>query len=206
MSQTIRRDGDGEGFDRGENQLLERLRSGDGRAFETLVRENGGRMLAVARRFLANEEDAADAVQEAFVAAFQHLDSFHGTSRLSTWLHRIVVNACLMKARSKARRPERSLEDLLPSFDGTGHHAEPPCPWATSPLSDVTKEETRRQVRESIDQLPDDYRAVLILRDIEELDTEQTAEILGISQPAVKTRLHRARLALKTLLDPVFAT
>ncbi len=100
------------GADRsGEDGLLERLRSGDDAAFEQLVREHGGRMLAVARRFLRQEEDARDAVQDAFLSAYRALEDFEGNARLSTWLHRIVVNAALMKLRTRRRKPERSIED-----------------------------------------------------------------------------------------------
>jgi RNA polymerase sigma-70 factor (ECF subfamily) len=107
-----------------ESVLLARLRAGDEEAFATLVRTYSGRLLAAARRLLRNDEDAAGAVQEAFLAAFKSIDGFHGTARLSTWLHRIVINAGLMKLRGSSRRPEESIEDLLPRFDADG------C-WAT---------------------------------------------------------------------------
>jgi len=96
-----------------EATMLDRLRAKDERAFEMLVRAYGGRMLAVARRLLRSEDDAADAVQEAFLAAFKSIDRFRGAARLSTWLHRIVVNAVLMKLRASSRRPEETIEDLL---------------------------------------------------------------------------------------------
>ena len=113
----------------GESALLERLRAGEAAAFERLVREQGGRMLAVARRFLREDEDARDAVQDAFLSAFRSLDSFEGQAKLSTWLHRIVVNAALMKLRARKRRPEESIEELLPRFLEDGHQAEPATPW-----------------------------------------------------------------------------
>src|SRR5262249_35415979 len=108
-----------------EEQFLASLRRGDEQAYAVLVRQYGGRMLAVARRFLRREEDSADAVQDALVSAFRSLDSFAGNSQLWTWLHRVVVNACLMKLRSRSRHPTVSLNDLLPTFDETGHHARP---------------------------------------------------------------------------------
>src|SRR5262245_43709397 len=113
----------------GEREFLDRLRAGDEHAFAELVREPGGRMLAVAQRFLRSSEDVADAVQEAFLAAFRSLHSFQGSSALSTWLHRILVNACLMKLRTRSRRRECSVEDLLPRFDETGSHAGPVRRW-----------------------------------------------------------------------------
>ena len=183
-----------------ESRLLERLRAGDDEAFETLVREQSGRMLAVARRILGNDDDAGDAVQDAFLSAFKALDRFEGGARLSTWLHRITVNAALMKLRSRRRRPERQIEDLLPRFDDTGHVAAGGAGWSGG-VASMDADETRARVREKIEELPEDYRIVLILRDIEGLDTKQTATCLEISPAAVKTRLHRARQALRTLLE-----
>lgn len=187
-----------------EVDLVARLQSGDETAYEELVRENIGRMLAVARRFLKNEEDAQDAVQEAFVNAFRSIDRFEGGSRLSTWLHRIVVNAALMKLRSKRRRPESSIDELLPTFREDGHLEQPSSQWRSLPDTMVVREEDRVFVREAIDRLPDTYRNVLLLRDIEGLDTAESAAVLGISENATKVRLHRARQALQSLLEPRF--
>jgi len=184
-------------------ELLERIRAGDERACEALVRQHGGRMLAVARRFLRIEEDSADAVQDAFLAAFRSLESFEGNSALGTWLHCIVVNACLMRLRARSRSREVRIDDLLPTFDQSGHHSRPVRAWEDDALARLTSAETRAHVRACIDRLADPYREVLVLRDIEELDTEQTAQHLGINPGAVKTRLHRARQALRALLDPV---
>jgi len=183
--------------------LLERIRAGDERACEALVRQHGGRMLGVARRFLRTEEDSADAVQDAFLSAFRSLEGFERNSALGTWLHRIVVNVCLMRLRARSRSREVRIDDLLPTFDETGHHSHPVRPWEDDALARLTRAETRAHVRACIDRLPDPYREVLVLRDIEELDTEQTAQQLGINPGAVKTRLHRARQALRTLLEPL---
>ena len=187
-----------------ERTLLERLRLGEDAAYETLLRLHSGRMLAVARRFLASEEDAHEAVHEAFISAFRAIDRFEGEARLSTWLHRIVVNACLMKLRTRRRKPEESIDDLLPRFQENGHLAEPPTGWREGAETLLERDETRSLVRAAIDRLPEGYRTVLLLRDIEEYDTEQAAEALGLSRAAVKTRLHRARQALRQLLDPHF--
>jgi RNA polymerase sigma-70 factor (ECF subfamily) len=184
-------------------ELLDGVRAGDERACEALVRRHGGRMLAVARRFLRTEEDSADAVQDAFLSAFRSLDGFEGNAALGTWLHRIVVNACLMRLRARARSREIRIDDLLPTFDETGHHSREIRPWEDQSLARLTRAETCAQVRACIDELPEPYREVLLLRDIQELDTEQTAQHLGINPGAVKTRLHRARQALRTLLEPV---
>jgi RNA polymerase sigma-70 factor (ECF subfamily) len=186
-----------------ELSLLAALRAGDETAFERVVRLYSPRLLAVARRILRNEEDARDAVQDAFLSAFKSLESFSGQSRLSTWLHRIGVNAALMKIRSKQRKPERPISDLLPRFLEDGHPAEPAVPWEPAEKI-LERQETKALVRRSIDELPESYRTVLLLRDIEELDTEQTADLMGVSSGVVKTRLHRARQALRTLLDAHF--
>ncbi len=185
-----------------EVALVSALRAGEEEAFEKLVRAYSGRMFAVARRMLQSEDDAQDAVQEAFVSAFRAMGRFKGDSRLSTWLHRIVVNAALMKLRSRQRRPEDPIDELLPKFLEDGHHAVPPVEWKESAQTTLEREELRAQVRNSISQLPESYRTVLLLRDIEELDTEETARLLEVSPNAVKIRLHRARQALRGLLDP----
>src|SRR5438045_1859361 len=112
-----------------EAQLVAGLRARDERVFEQLVRDYGGRMLAVARKFLPNEEDARDAVQDAFLSAFKAIDQFQGQSRLSTWLHRIVINAALAKLRGRRSRDQRSIDDLLPKYLGDGHQADPAVEW-----------------------------------------------------------------------------
>jgi RNA polymerase sigma-70 factor (ECF subfamily) len=180
--------------------LVSRLRAGDEAACETLVREHGGRLLAVARRYMPSEEDARDAVQEAFIAAFRSIDRFEGGSAISTWLHRIAVNCCLMKLRSSRRRPEASIEELLPTFDETGHRVLHEENWPESVESALERRQTRERVRAAIGRLPEKYRTVILLRDIEELSTEETARALGTTATAVKVRLHRARQALRELL------
>lgn len=187
-----------------EARLIEGLRAGDPAAFDELVNLAGGRMLAVARRMLRREEDAQDAVQEAFLSAYKALDRFDGRSRLTTWLHRITINACLMRLRTLRRKPERSIEGLLPQFLPDGHQQTSSRRWKPELSAGIEAEETRALVRAKIDELPEDYRVVLLLRDIEGLDTEQTAVMLNVTTAAVKTRLHRARQALRGLLDPHF--
>jgi RNA polymerase sigma-70 factor (ECF subfamily) len=187
-----------------EVELLEQLRSGSDAAFERLLRAYGGRMLAVARRMLGSEEDAQDAVQEAFLSAIKAVGSFAGQSKVGTWLHRIVVNAALMKLRTRRRKPEALIDDLLPKFLDDGHQMQPAVDWQDTADTALMKSETRTLVRSCIERLPEIYRTVLVMRDIEEVDTEETARLLGVTTAVVKTRLHRARLALRTLLDPHF--
>jgi RNA polymerase sigma-70 factor (ECF subfamily) len=182
--------------------LLPRLRAGDPAAYEVLVCRHAGRMLAVAGRFLSCPEDRADAVQEALLAAYRALPAFEGQSSLATWLHRITVNACLMKLRSRSRRPCNLLEDLLPAAKDGGGRAHPVHCRPANPEAALETEEVREHVRACINRLPDAYRTVLVLRDLDELDTDQTARHLGLAPGAVKTRLHRARQALRSLLNP----
>lgn len=189
-----------------EAALLGGLRAGDESAFEVLVRTFGGRLLSVARRFVRNDEDARDIVQAAYLNAFRALDRFEGHCQLSTWLHRIVVNTALMHLRSRRRKPEESIETLLPAFMEDGHHVEQFSDWSTPADQLLEREQTRITVRACIDALPDNYRMVLVLRDIEELPTDRVAAMLSMTPTAVKVRLHRARQALSTLLRREYAS
>ncbi len=177
------------------------LAIGDEQAVSRFVAEHAPRLLQVARRLLACEEDARDAVQDAFTAAVRSIDSFDGQSQLSTWLHRIVVNAALMRLRARQRRPEVSIESLLPEFYDDGHRVEPRRAWAATASELLERRETRQLLERLLAEIPDEDRTVLVLRDIEGLDTRQTAEHLATSEGAVKTRLHRARAAMRTLLE-----
>ncbi len=185
-----------------EAELLQGLREGDAQAFEKLVRWHFGRLFAVANRILRSETDAQDAVQEAFVMAYRAMDRFDGRSKLSTWLHRITVNAALMRLRKIKRLHEVSVEDLGPKFSDEGYRRDVGPTWKRTAEEDTLEQERADQVHEAIAQLPESYREIIMLRDIEQLDTEQTAKALGIKPGAVKTRLHRARQALRELLDP----
>lgn len=185
-----------------DEDLLRALRAGQESAYERLVQRHAGPLLAVARRLLRNEADAQDAVQDAFLSAFRALPEFQGQSRLGTWLHRIVVNSALMKQRSRARKPEQPIEGLLPSFDDTGHRRNPGDAWPDDPYQAAEAGELRRLVRDCIERLPESYRTILLLRDIEGLDTAEAARLLEVSENTIKVRLHRARQALRELLDP----
>ncbi len=185
-----------------EASLVEGLRTGNNAAFESVVRELGPRLLAVARSLMGNEADAQDALQDAFLSAVRSIDRFSGESKLSTWLHRIVVNACLMRLRTKRRRPEESLDGLGPTFHADGHRRNPGPAWIPPAQSGIEAIELRRFVRTCINQLPETYRVVLMLRDVGGLDTEATANALNLTTNAVKTRLHRARQALRELIEP----
>jgi RNA polymerase sigma-70 factor, ECF subfamily len=181
--------------------LITRLQRGEERAFEELVRGHGGRLLSVARRFLGSSEDAQDAVQEAFIRAFKAIHTFEERAQLHTWLHRILVNTALMKLRERRRKPEQSIDELLPTFAADGHQTVESREWSDALFE---RKETAGIVRAAIARLPESYRVVLVLRDIEERDTAETARILGTTTTVVKVRLHRARQALRTLLDREF--
>lgn len=183
-----------------EATLLAGLRAGEDGAYEQMVRAFGGRMLAVAMRIVRNEEDARDVVQIAYLSAFRSLKQFEGNCRLSTWLHRIVVNAALMKLRNRRRRPEESIEPLLPTYLDDGHHAEQFSRNDIPADKLLEQEEMRAVMRSCIAQLPDRHRTILVMRDIEDIATTEVASMLGVTPNAVKIRLHRARQALVTVL------
>ena len=186
----------------GADALLGALRAGDPDVVEAFVRTETPRLLKLARRILRDEEAARDAVQDAFLQAFRSLAGFRGASSVSTWLYRIAMNAALTKLRARRRHPEASIEHLMPQFLEDGHHAACAQPWPAAEEL-LGRLEMRGLVQSCIDRLPESYRTVLILRDLEELDTEETARALEITCAAVKVRLHRARLALRALLEPV---
>jgi RNA polymerase sigma-70 factor, ECF subfamily len=183
--------------------LLAGLRSGNQQAFEEMVRRFGGRLLATARQYLRSEADACDVLQDALLCAFKSIDTFKGDSQLSTWLHRILVNSALMHLRAKRRCAEADggeIDGLLPRFDTAGNWIDEGSHSAPAQVL-FEASETRAMVRRCIDLLPDNYRIVLILRDIEELATEEVASLLDVTPSNVKVRLHRARQALKALLE-----
>ena len=170
---------------------------------EQIVRENIGWMLALAQRVLGDRALAEDAVQDAFQNAFRALDGFQERSSLKTWLHRITVNASLTILRRQKRLAEESIDDYLPEFDQDGCRIEANWPHLAGIDEIINSERLQSLVKSGMNELPDAYRIVLQLRDIEEYDTREVAELLGISESNVKVRLHRARSALKKRLEPV---
>ncbi len=148
---------------------------------EKLVREHIGWMLALAKRMLGDHALAEDAVQDAFINAFRALDSFEGRSSLKTWLHRITVNACLAKIRQSKQRAEQGINDYLPEFDQYNCRIEAPWNHLASVDDILQSDHLRDLVRTKIFELPEQYRNVLLLRDIEGYDTSEVAMLLGIS-------------------------
>ena len=170
---------------------------------EKLVRDNIAWMLNLAERLLRDRGLAEDAVQDAFISAFRGLQKFEHRSSLKTWLHRITVNAALTKLRQSKRRAEQSIDEDLPEFDQYNCRIEAPWNSLASVEEVIESEDLRHQVTEGINALPDSYRIVLQLRDIEGYDTAEVALQLEISESNVKVRLHRARAALKKRLEPI---
>lgn len=170
---------------------------------EELVRNNIGWMLALAERLLRDRGLAEDVVQESFVRAFDGLAGFEGRSTLETWLHRITVNTALSKLRNLKRLAEQPIDEHLPEFDRQDCRIE--LPWSRLATVDeiMESEQMQRRVYETIGELPEAYRVVLQLRDLEEYSTSEVAALLDISESNVKVRLHRARAALKKLLEPL---
>lgn len=172
-------------------------------AFEAAVRTHLPRMLTTAARILRDPVEASDAVQDACLQAHRKLGQFEGRSSIGTWLQRITVNAALAGLRKRQRLREAGIDEFLPEYDQYGVLLGDPNWREVTPESLLARAETRQIVRDAIDQLPETYRIVLILRDIEGLGTAATAEALDCTDGTIKTRLHRARLALKKLLHPI---
>ena len=190
-------------LDSDDKELLECLRSGEVACYETLVRRFGPQVLATAKRYLRSDADAADCFQDTFLAVFEGIDKFEQRSAIGTWVRGITVNQCLMRIRAQGRRQEESIEHLLPVFDENGDRVQSFAGIRSSDIGDsIDATQLKKIVREKIHELPDTYRVVLLLRDIDGHTTRQTAAILGISVTAAKTRLHRARSVLTSLLKP----
>ena len=191
-----------------DDQKEEQTTSEDGQRVEQheneqLVREHIGWMLALAQRLVGERSLAEDAVQDAFIAAFRALPAFEGRSSIKTWLHRITVNACLMILRKHKRLAEQPIDEYLPEFDRNNCRIE--APWGNLATAEeiLDNQRLRTLVAEKVAMLPDTYRIVFQLRDIEQYDTGEVAVLLDISVSNVKVRLHRARAALKKLLEPL---
>jgi len=185
-----------------DTSLLKALQAGDSSAFSTLFENYADRLYRLANGLVQQPEEAEDVVQETFIKAITHLDQFEGRSNLGTWLYRVAYNASLDRLRQRA---ESSLPDDGPYEEDEAQLLMPEVlvEWQT-PEDLVIDEQDRRFLDQSIRQLPQTLRTVFVLRDIDELSTAETAEILGLSISAVKVRLHRARLELRESLAVYF--
>ena len=186
----------------GDEDLVRIAQAGDNRAFDELVRRYRDKVYRLSYKILRHEEDAAEALQDAFLSAYRGLKNFKVESTFSTWLYRIATNASLMKYRRR-REGHVSLEQSQ-SPDGSGEPLQIPD-WSAQPLGDLLNSETREVMQEGIAKLPEELRTVFVLRDIEELSNAEVAEILNLSVAAVKSRLHRARIFLRDRLNRYFA-
>lgn len=192
-----------------EETLVERLRNGDMAALEVLMEQYAARVYRLAHGITRNEADAEEVVQDVFLTVVRKIHTFEGRAALGSWIYRVTTNAALIKRRGKRSSVEVSLEDHLPKFLPDGHRAGDQAflltDWSQTPEQDLLSKETRALLQRAIDELPEHYRAVLVLRDVEGLSNEETAEALGESVSSVKSRLHRARMALREEVTRFFA-
>ena len=174
-------------------------------AFETLVERHKDRVYGLALRMTRSEADAAEITQDTFFAAYQNLKAFRGEAAFGSWVHRIAANNALMRLRHQ-RVVEAATEEMLaPEFTDRGSLAEyPEIDWSRRADEKVLDEELGRAIRQATDRLPEGYREVFLLKDVEGMSYEEIAEMMGISVPAVKSRLHRARLALREEIDALY--
>ena len=185
-----------------DSVLVERAKAGDKEAFGQLVERHESKVYGLCLKMLGNAEDAEDCLQEVFMKAFEALPRFREEARFSTWVYRIATNACLMRLRKK--KLQTVPLDRPMNVGGESLPREVPD-WSTDPSSDLMNEELNGVLTQHINELRPDNRIVFVLRDIHGLSTDDTASILGLSVPAVKSRLHRARLYLRERLEDYFA-
>jgi RNA polymerase sigma-70 factor (ECF subfamily) len=185
-----------------DHELLTALRQHQSTAAEALIAAYGGRAYRLAVRITGNRHDAEEVVQDAFWNVVRKIDTFRGESSLRSWIYRITANAAYQKVRGGAhRRRDISLEEVLPRFDEDGHHADLIGDWAAEIDDPTIQHELRIALTSALEDLPDHYRAVIILRDVEGLPNAEIADALRITIPTAKTRAHRARLFLRKRLS-----
>jgi RNA polymerase sigma-70 factor (ECF subfamily) len=184
--------------DNGNNQ------SGSPLTPERVFHDYAPRVFHLARRMLGNDADAEDVTQDVLLQVVRKLDTFRGESAFPTWLHRVTVNAALSNRRKRAQREDHQSHDPLESFHDDGHHARPLRPWSVQPEQAVLDQETQELIEKAIARLPEIYRDVYVLADVEGLPNGEIAEMLGLSLAAVKSRLHRGRLLMRDALAPHF--
>jgi len=185
-----------------ESTLVARAREGDAEAYNGLVNRYSQKIYRLAKHITQNDEDAEDVLQETFLKGFEHLGDFHGQSKFYTWIVRIAVNESLMKLRK--RKSDRTVPLDEPLDTGEDTVVREIAVWDENPEQKYSREELGQILDEAVQSLRSVFRTVFVLRDIEELSTEETAEALGISVPAVKSRLLRARLQLREKLTRFF--
>ena len=181
--------------------LVERLRRRDGGAAEALVASYGDRVYRLAIRITGNSSDAEEVVQDALWAAICKIDGFRGTAAFGTWVYRITANAAYQKRRGRlVERNATSWDDLAPSFDETGRHVQPGLDWSPRLKEPALQAEVQSVLRAAIEELPEDHRAAFLLHDVEGLSNPEIAEALQTKLATVKSRVHRARLFMRSRL------
>jgi len=188
----------------GDAELIAGLLRGEAHAVEALVDRYGAWIHRVASRLLADARDAEEVTQDVLMTVVRKIDTFKREAALSSWIYRVTANAAYERLRSRRSRIETPLEPLLPVFDDEGRHVARVQDWSRNVDDPAVAAELRAALERGIDGLPEEYRSVLVLRDVEGLTGEEAAEALGLTVAAVKSRLHRARLALRQHLAPLF--
>jgi RNA polymerase sigma-70 factor (ECF subfamily) len=183
-----------------DSVLLEELRAGSEEAVEALFDRYHGKIYSLALSILKNDSDAQEAAQDVFITVIRKVGMFKGDSALYSWIYRICVNSCLMRLRGKRRNETVSIEEFMPVFTEEGMHASPVDDWSKEVERNLLNKELGEVIQKYTDSLSEKYRVVFVLSDVEGLSNEETSEILGLSVPAVKSRLHRARLYLRERL------
>ncbi len=187
-----------------EQETIRLILDGQSELFGTLSQKYASKIYGMALRMTGNQSDAEDVLQEVFLAAFSKLKTFRGDSAFGTWIYRIALNTTYMKLRDRKHASEEDLEDHLPRFDTAGRMKGTAKSIVLDPEDETIRGQVRVILEDAIRFLPAEYRVVLVARDIEELSTEETAEALGLTVAAVKSRLHRARLFLRQRLERKF--
>lgn len=185
--------------------LVERMKCGDEDAFEKIMKRYQPRVYRLAYRLTGSVADAEDIAQNVFLIIHNKIASFKGESALFSWLYKITLNASRELLRNRKRESHVSIDEYLPNFKNDGRHTEPMLDWSNRPDELTTRKEAQSLVRKAIDGLSSGYKIVIILRDIEGLPSKETAEILDLTVPAVKSRLHRARLCVRERLAGYFS-
>lgn len=187
-----------------EEALVRQFQKGNLEAYEKIVERYQKKIYALSFNLTRNPMDAQDVVQDVLLTIFKKIDTFQGKSAFSSWVYRVTLNATYMKLRSKKKEPNISLDDLLPNYNGSGYQQEKIQDWSENTESLLFTNETKEVIQKAVDQLPEKEKVVFLLRDVEGLSTEKVSEILELTVPAVKSRLHRARLFLRKKLSNYF--
>jgi RNA polymerase sigma-70 factor (ECF subfamily) len=184
-----------------ERSLVRAAKSGDEAAFTELIERHEARVFHHALRLMGNSQDAEEVLQDTFLQVYRNLDRFEERSRFSTWVYRIATNEALMRLRKASRKREVFLEDTIAKDEWRGDEI---FDFARSALDQVLDKEIVRLLEKVLAELPEEYRAVFTMRDIDGLSNAEVAEVLDISVPAVKSRLHRSRLYLRDRLSKLY--